>query len=72
MTTRERVLRFLRETDERVVHTRRVAGELELRAQDAGRCLNALERDGHVTFDYSQRTAGWRLREPHDDKGATT
>lgn len=68
MTTRDRVLRFLRETDERVVHTRRVAGELGVRAQDAGRVLAALERDGRVVFDYSQRTAGYRLRAPDEQE----
>lgn len=59
MTTlrQTQVLMFLMQ--EPGANVRRVAGELGIRSQDAGRVLCALERKGLSRFLVSSQRAGW-------------
>lgn len=64
MTTRQtQVLELLK--NEPVIGPRRVAGALDMRAQDAGRVLAGLERAGLVEFVVTAKRAGYRIECEH-------
>jgi DNA-binding MarR family transcriptional regulator len=64
MTRRQRQVLELLER-EPLANSRRVAGELGWRSQDAGRVLRALERAGLARFEITPTRAGWRAQEDH-------